>query len=90
MTGANFLAYVKQTFKRTDKDAEIYTAVADTVMDMRSRMLSDNHSAVSSALTGISTIGDYELNLPTDFGHLIGDVLIKDTALMMFICLYEK
>lgn len=80
MTGANFLAYVKQTFKRTDKDTEIYTAVADTVMDMRSRMISDEFSTVSAALTGITVIGDYQLTLPTDFGHLIGDVLIKDTS----------
>ena len=80
MNGANFLAYVKQTFKRTDKNTEIYTSIADTVMDMRSRMISDEHSTVSAALTGITAIGDYQLTLPTDFGHLIGDVLIKDTS----------
>jgi hypothetical protein len=80
MTGANFLAYVKQIFKRTDKDTEIYTAVADAVMDMRSRMISEDALKVSAALTGCTTIGSYTLTLPTDFGHLIGDVLIKDTA----------
>lgn len=80
MTGANFLAYVLQVLKRTDKDTETYTAIADTVMDMRSRMLSDEHATVSSALVGCTTIGAYELTLPTDFGHLIGDVLIKDTS----------
>ncbi len=80
MTGLQTLNYILQTFKRTDKNAEIYTALADTIMDMRSRMISDDFSAVSAALTGISAVGDYELTLPTDFGHLIGDVLIKDTA----------
>lgn len=80
MTGANFHAYVLQVLKRTDKNTEVYTAIADTVMDMRSRMISEDALKVSSALTGISAIGDYQLTLPTDFGHLIGDVLIKDTA----------
>lgn len=80
MTGSQFLSYVKQIFKRTDKDTEIYTAIADTIMDMRARMKSDEHMTVSSALTGISAIGDYTLNLPSDFGHLIGDVLIRDTV----------
>ena len=80
MTGANLYNYILQIFKRTDKSTEVYTAIADTVMDMRSRMLSDDFSTVSAALTGASTIGSYQLTLPTDFGHLIGDVLIKDTA----------
>jgi hypothetical protein len=80
MTGANFYNYVLQVLKRTDKSTETYTAVADTVMDMRSRMFSEDALKVSAALTGCSTIGNYELTLPTDFGHLVGDVLIKDTA----------
>lgn len=80
MTGANFLSYVLQVLKRTDKNAEVYTAMADTVMDMRSRMISDESSKVSTALAGISALGDYILDLPSDFGHLIGDVLIKDTS----------
>jgi hypothetical protein len=80
MTGLQLYNYILQTFKRTDKSTEVYTAIADTVMDMRSRMISDDFSAVSAALTGINAVGDYELTLPTDFGHLIGDVLIKDTS----------
>lgn len=80
MTGASLYSYILQIFKRTDKSTEIYSAIADTVIDMRNRMISDEHSTVSSALTGISAAGDYELTLPTDFGHLVGDVLIKDTS----------
>lgn len=80
MTGSSFYNYVLQVLKRTDKSDEIYNAMADTVMDMRARMVSDENSTVSAALTGISAAGDYQLTLPTDFGHLIGDVLIKDTA----------
>lgn len=80
MTGSEFLAYVKQVLSRTDKDTEIYTATSDTIMDMRSLIKTDEHMAVSSALSGISAVGDYTLSLPNDFGHLIGDVLIQDTS----------
>lgn len=80
MTGLQLYNYVLQVLKRTDKSTETYTAIADTVMDMRSRMISEDALKVSTALTGISAIGDYILDLPTDFGHLIGDVLIKDTS----------
>lgn len=80
MTGLAAYNYFLSAFKRTDKSSEFYLALADTVMDMRARMISEDALKVSTALTGISAIGDYILNLPTDFGHLIGDVLIKDTA----------
>ncbi len=80
MTGAAFYSYFLQAFKRPDKSSEVYLALADTIMDMRSRMISEDDLKVSTALTGISAIGDYVLSLPTDFGHLIGDVLIKDTS----------
>jgi len=79
MNGSSFLSYVKQQFKREDKDTEIYTATADTIMDMRSRFMSDEHMTISNALSGISAQGDYILTPPSDFGHLIGDILVRDT-----------
>lgn len=80
MTGANFLAYVKRTFKRTDKDTELYEAITDTVIDMRLRFYPEKYKTRSSALTGCSVVGDYTLTLPADFGHLIGEVAIKDDS----------
>ncbi|RLC88231.1 MAG: hypothetical protein DRJ03_03540 [Chloroflexi bacterium] len=80
MTGAEFLAYTKKIFLRTDKDTEIYEATTDIVVDMSLRLLADVNMKVSSALSGISSVGDYELTLPDDFGHLLGDVLIRDTG----------
>jgi hypothetical protein len=80
MTGATFLAYCKSVIKRTDKDDSLYLCAADTVMDMRARMLSDEHETISAALTGIAAAGDYILTLPTDFGHLVGDVSIRNTG----------
>lgn len=78
MTGAQFYNYVLQVLKRPDKTTEVYTAIADTVVDMRSRMLSDEHSVVAhvSALA----VGDYKIAFPSDFGHLVGDITVRDTA----------
>jgi len=78
MTGANFYNYFLSVFKRPDKSSEFYLALADTIMDMRSRMLSDEHSVV--AHVAALAVGDYKIAFPSDFGHLIGDISIRDTS----------
>jgi len=80
MDGASFLAYIKRTFKRTDKDTELYESITDCVMDMRLRFYPEDYKTRSSALTGCTTVGQYALTLPTDFGHLIGEVTIIDAT----------
>lgn len=80
MTGAEMLAYVKKIYLRSDKDSEIYEAITDTVLDIRSTIDTEEFSTVSSALAGISAAGDYLLTLPTDFGRIIGDLLIYDSS----------
>lgn len=79
MTGSEFLTYVKRIFKRTDKDTEIYEATTDMVVDMSLRLLSDLNLQISSTLSGISSAGDYILDVPSDFGHLVGEVLVRET-----------
>ncbi len=80
MTGAEFYAYLLRTLKRTDKSTEVYEAMTDTAFDMRLRFYSEDFKTRSSALTGCTTVGDYSLTLPTDFGHLIGQVSMKDDS----------
>lgn len=80
MTGENLYNYILQVLKRTDKSDEVYTAIADTVMDMRSRMLHDDEAYVSTVVTGALSVGDYKLALPSDFGHLVGDISLRDDA----------
>lgn len=77
MTGAEMLAYIKRTFKRTDKDTEIYEAMTDTVMDIRLRFKSEDFKF--EAYASPSDVGDFKLALPDDFAHLIGDVTVMDT-----------
>ena len=79
MTGANFYAYVLRKFKRTDKSTEAYEAMTDTVSLMQIKFNSDNYSQ-ESYISGIDTIGEYQIGLPTDFGQIIGTVSVTDTA----------
>ena len=79
MTGAEFLTYVRSTFRRTDKDAQIYEATLDTIMDMRLRFNSEDFKY--EAYATIADIGDYKMTLPDDFAHLIGEITMEDTAI---------
>lgn len=79
MTGAETLTYIKSILKRTDKDAEVYESITDVIMDMRLRFHSEDFKAISSNLA-ITTIGDHSVALPSDFGHLIGDPVLRDNA----------
>lgn len=77
MTGADFLAYVKRTFKRTDKDTELYEAITDTILDMKMRCQFDRFKTEAYSAS-ISTAGDYNLDVPSDLGAIIGDVRVID------------
>lgn len=79
MTGAEIYAYILKIFKRTDKSTEVYDAITDVVWDMRNRYKWEDNKEYT-AITGITTAGDYKLSLPSDFGHLIGDVVFIDTG----------
>jgi hypothetical protein len=79
MTGAELYVYVLSILKRTDKSTEVYESITDTVMDMRLRFHAEDFKTISSELT-IATIGNYSATLPTDFGHIIGDPVLRDTA----------
>lgn len=78
MTGSEFHDYVVRTFKRTDKSTEIYDAITDTILDMCERMDFEDTKVEAYTAGGISSLGDYKLDLPSDFGRLIGDVRWSD------------
>ena len=79
MTGAEFLAYVKRVFIRTDKDSEIYEATTDTIADIRLQLKSEDYKE-EAYIAGITTLGDYRITLPSDFGHIIGNVTLVDNT----------
>jgi hypothetical protein len=80
MTGAEIYSYIQSSLKRPDKSSEVYLALADTVMDMRARMFSDENAEIATTTTGSLSVGDYKIALPSDFGHLSGDIIVRDDA----------
>ena len=76
MTGAEFIAYVKRTFIRTDKDTELYETTTDVIQYLLETHPFEDFKKVSYT-TALSTAGDYSTTLPTDFDHLIGDVVLQ-------------
>jgi hypothetical protein len=79
MTGAEIKAYIIRKFKRTDKDTELYEALTDVIADIRIQIRAEDFKE-EAYVAGISTLGEYKLALPSDFGHIIGDITIVDTA----------
>jgi hypothetical protein len=77
MTGAETLAYIKRILKRTDKDTEIYEALTDIIADIRIQLRTEDYKE-EAYIAGISTLGEYKITLPSDFGHLIGRVTLVD------------
>lgn len=78
MTGSELHDYIVRTFKRTDKTAEVYDAITDTIMDMCEEFGFEENKVEAYTAVGISALGDYKIDLPDDFGHLIGDVRWTD------------
>lgn len=78
MTGAEFLAYVVRKFIRTDKSTELYEATTDTISDMHIRFRPEDYKE-ETYVSGISTVGEYQIALPSDFGHIIGTLSLIDT-----------
>jgi hypothetical protein len=79
MTGAEALAYIKEKFVRDDKDTQIYSALTDIVADIKYSFKAED-AKEEAYVSGISTIGEYKMGLPSDFGQIIGDIEIVDTA----------
>lgn len=78
MTGSELHDYIVRTFKRTDKTAEVYDAITDTIMDMCEEFGFEENKVEAYTTAGISALGDYKIDLPDDFGHLLGDVRWTD------------
>lgn len=70
---------MRRKFKRTDKDTEILESTTDVISDMNVRFKSEDYKE-ETYVAGISTIGEYQIALPSDFGHITGNVSIIDTA----------
>lgn len=79
MLGSDFYAYCLRVFKRTDKETDFYEALTDVIMDIKLRYFFEDfkEEAYSGAIV---SLGDYKIQLPQDFGYLIGDAVLQDAG----------
>jgi len=78
MTGPEMLAYVLRTFKRTDKNTEAYEAITDAAQDMKRDLEFDGIKTEADTTDTISVLGDYEINIDSNVGLIIGNVILRD------------
>lgn len=79
MTGSDWRDYILRCgFKRTDKDTELYEATTDAIQIMRRRFMFDEAEVETTTTDTIATLGDFKLNVESDFGLLMGIVLEDD------------
>lgn len=78
MTGLQFYEYLLRTFKRTDKETEVYEALTDTIRDLRRRVIFADDETEMSTTDLITTAGDYILDLEDSWGLTISEALVLD------------
>ncbi len=79
MIGSALYTYILETFKRTDKSTEVYEAITDTVKDIKIRCPFEDLKYVTY-VSPFTTVGDYKYAIPSDCGHLIGEVKLLDSG----------
>lgn len=79
MTGQEFRDYIVRTFKRPDKDTEIYEAITDVIMDIKLSMKAEDFKTIR-VTADIPVAGNYTFAVPTSFGHLIGEIVLVNPA----------
>lgn len=77
MTGSEFYAYLLRTFKRTDKNAECFEAITDAIIDIKLQYPFEVFNGEAYTMS-LSAVGDYKIDLPSDFSHITGAVRIYD------------
>lgn len=80
MSGSDWYDYVIQAFKRTDKEDEVFAATKDIIDEVRMRFVMPEDETEIQTTDLISTLGDYQLELETDFGFLIGQVFVQGSS----------
>lgn len=78
LSGSDWYDYVVQVLKHTNRETEIFDATKDIIDDMRRRIVFPEDETQADITDTISTLGDYRMDVETDFGTLVTDVVIVD------------
>jgi hypothetical protein len=78
MTGIDWQAYVLRTFKRTDKTAELFDATNAAIAEIRRKFTTGRDEKETATTDVIGVLGEYRLDLESDYGLSVSDVFIRD------------
>lgn len=91
MSGSDFYDYVLRLgWKRTDKSTEVYEAITDAVQEMRRRFMFDEAETETTTTDTIASVGDFKLDVESDFGLLLGVVFEDGTTANPLIQITKK
>lgn len=77
MSGSDWRSYVlRGGFKRTDKDTELYEETTDAIQEMRREFMFAEAEVETETTDTIATLGDYRIDVESDFGLLLGVTVI--------------
>lgn len=80
LSASDWEAYVLRTFKRTDKTTELYDATNEAIAEIRRSIRTSREEKETAITDAISTLGDYKMDLETDFGMMVSDVFIRGSG----------
>lgn len=80
MSGSDFYDYVIRTFKRTDKSTEVYDAINESIAEIRRTIRTAREETETDTTDTISVLGDYRIDVESDFGMFVSDVFIRDSS----------
>lgn len=80
MTGLDWKTYVLRTFKRTDKDSELFDCTNAAIAEIRRKFTTGRDEKETTTTDTITTLGEYRIDLETDFGLPVSNVYIRDSG----------
>lgn len=83
MNGEEFYQYILNALKRTDKEAEVFEALKDTINDMIMNLPFEEFKN-EQITKGIEKQGEYCFGLPVNFSGFITNVTIADESKSSF------
>lgn len=80
VSGADWLTYVLRVFKRTDKSDEVFDETNAAIAEIRRRIPTQRDGIERTITDAIGTLGEYKMDLESDFGLPVSDVFLRDAS----------
>jgi hypothetical protein len=80
LSGSSWYSYLIRTFKRTDKSVEAFDATNEAIAEIRREIRTAREEKETALTDQISTLGEYKMDLESDFSSFVSDIFIRDSG----------